>query len=69
MMARIKVGSGVTGAVHYILGEGRDPVTGEVKILAADQRTRVDWIHIPDNHRMGTLVQSTERPATPLIVP
>jgi Ti-type conjugative transfer relaxase TraA len=44
MMARIHVGRGVTGAVHYILGEGRDPVTGEVKILAAQQSSRVDWI-------------------------
>jgi Ti-type conjugative transfer relaxase TraA len=44
MIAHINVGRGVTGAVHYILGEGRDAVTGEVKTLAAGESTRVDWI-------------------------
>jgi Ti-type conjugative transfer relaxase TraA len=44
MIPRIKVGRGVTGAVKYILGEGRDPVTNEPKELAPDQKTRVEWI-------------------------
>jgi uncharacterized protein (DUF1778 family) len=44
MIPRIKVGSGFTGAVRYILGEGRDPFTGDLKKLVPEQETRVDWI-------------------------
>jgi hypothetical protein len=44
MIPRIKVGRGITGAVRYILGEGRDPVTGDTKDLAPGQTTRVDWV-------------------------
>ena len=31
MNPRLNVGKGVTGAVRYVLGEGRDPKTGELK--------------------------------------
>jgi Ti-type conjugative transfer relaxase TraA len=44
MIARVKVGRGVTGAVRYVLGEGRDAVTGDLKTLADGESTRVDWI-------------------------
>jgi Ti-type conjugative transfer relaxase TraA len=44
MIPRIIVGRGVTGAVRYILGEGRDAVTGDLKILGDSENTRVDWI-------------------------
>lgn len=44
MITRIKVGKGVSGAVRYVLSEGRDLVTGEFKQLAAGQETRVAWI-------------------------
>ena len=44
MITRCKVGKGITGAVRYILGEGRDPETGELNALADGEETRVDWI-------------------------
>jgi Ti-type conjugative transfer relaxase TraA len=40
---RIHVGNGVTGAVRYVFGEGRDPVTGELKGPAPDGKSRVEW--------------------------
>lgn len=43
MIPRIKVGRGVTGAVRYIMGEGRDALTGDLKVLEADEKTRVAW--------------------------
>jgi hypothetical protein len=43
MIPRCRVGSGVTGAVRYILGEGRHPETGEPKKLGPDQISRVAW--------------------------
>lgn len=44
MIPRCTVGRGVTGAVRYILGEGRDPETGELAVLAAGQTSRVAWV-------------------------
>ena len=44
MNPRLNVGKGVTGAVRYALGEGRDPKTGELKDRPEDGSTRVDWI-------------------------
>jgi Ti-type conjugative transfer relaxase TraA len=44
MIPRIKVGRGVTGAVRYIMGEGRDVLTGDLKTLDAGESTRVAWI-------------------------
>src|SRR5271156_2996659 len=44
MNPRINVGKGVTGAVRYALGEGRDPKTGELNELAPGEDSRVDWI-------------------------
>jgi hypothetical protein len=44
VIARVKVGKGVSGAVRYILGEGRDPVTGDPKEAAPEKERRVDWI-------------------------
>ena len=44
MIPRMKVGKGVTGAVRYVLGEGRDPKTGELKPSPANGNTRVDWM-------------------------
>jgi Ti-type conjugative transfer relaxase TraA len=44
MIPRINVGAGATGAVRYVLGEGRDPDTGELKALVAGSESRVAWI-------------------------
>ena len=44
MTPRINVGRGVTGAVRYVVGQGRDPKTGQVKELAAGEKSRVAWI-------------------------
>src|SRR3954453_4621950 len=44
MIPRMKVGKGVSGAVRYVLGEGRDPKTGELKPSPAAGETRVDWM-------------------------
>ena len=44
MIPRCKVGKGVTGAVRYILGEGRHPETGDPRKIGPDQISRVDWI-------------------------
>jgi Ti-type conjugative transfer relaxase TraA len=43
MITRCKIGKGVTGAVRYIFGEGRDPDSGELYALADGEETRVDW--------------------------
>ena len=32
----MKVGKGVTGAVRYVFGQGRDPKTGELKDAVPD---------------------------------
>src|SRR3954471_10293574 len=45
MTPRLNTGKGVSGAVRYALGQGRDPKTGELKPQAANQNeSRVDWI-------------------------
>ena len=44
MNPRINVGKGVTGAVNYVLGEGRDPKTGELLPDPLDGSSRVAWI-------------------------
>jgi Ti-type conjugative transfer relaxase TraA len=44
MNPRLNVGKGVTGAVRYALGPGRDSKTGELKQPANDDKSRVDWI-------------------------
>jgi len=44
MIPRCRVGKGVTGAVRYILGEGRHPETGNPKKIGPDQISRVGWI-------------------------
>ena len=44
MNPRINVGKGVTGAVRYVFGPGRDPKTGELKQAPVDGQSRVDWI-------------------------
>jgi Ti-type conjugative transfer relaxase TraA len=41
MIPRCTVGKGVTGAVRYILGEGRDPETGKPRPKPASGRSRV----------------------------
>ncbi len=43
MITRCKIGKGITGAVRYIFGEGRDPDSGELHFLADGEPTRVDW--------------------------
>jgi Ti-type conjugative transfer relaxase TraA len=43
MITRCKIGKGITGAVRYIFGEGRDPDSGELNTLADGEITRVDW--------------------------
>ncbi len=44
MIVRCVIGRGVTGAVWYILGEGRHPETGELLVLPNGQPSRVAWI-------------------------
>jgi ATP-dependent exoDNAse (exonuclease V) alpha subunit len=44
MNPRLNVGKGVTGAVRYVLGQGRDPKTGELKELAPGEQSRVAWM-------------------------
>src|SRR4051812_15898093 len=45
MNPRLNVGKGVTGAVRYVLSEGRDGETGELKPAAANEnQRRVAWI-------------------------
>src|ERR1700730_17953150 len=44
MNTRINVGRGVTGAVRYVLGQGRDPKTGALKELMPGDESRVEWI-------------------------
>jgi hypothetical protein len=41
MIPRINVGKGVTGAVHYVLGEGKGRGNDD---LAPGEQSRVDWI-------------------------
>jgi Ti-type conjugative transfer relaxase TraA len=43
MIPRCKVGKGVTGAVRYILGEGRHPETGDPRKIGPDEISRVEW--------------------------
>jgi AAA domain/Relaxase/Mobilisation nuclease domain len=40
---RITIGKGITGAVNYARGEGRDPVTLELKTLAPGEQSRVEF--------------------------
>jgi Ti-type conjugative transfer relaxase TraA len=44
MNPRINVGRGVTGAVRYVFGEGRDPVTMQFKPRPEDGSSRVEWV-------------------------
>jgi AAA domain-containing protein/relaxase-like protein len=44
MNPRINVGRGVTGAVNYVFGPGRDPKTGHLKPEPEDGQSRVKWI-------------------------
>jgi Ti-type conjugative transfer relaxase TraA len=44
MIPRCVVGRGVTGAVKYILGEGRDRATGKLETLGPGEKSRVEWI-------------------------
>ena len=44
MIPRCTVGKGITGAARYILGEGRDPKTGQLRRKSADAGSRVAWI-------------------------
>ena len=44
MNPRITTGKGVSGAVRYVFGEGRDPKTGELKPAAAEGESRVAWM-------------------------
>jgi hypothetical protein len=44
MTPRLKTGKGVAGAVRYVLGEGRDHKTGELKALLSGEQSRVAWM-------------------------
>ena len=44
MIPRCTVGRGITGAVRYVLGEGRDPETGTPRRLPANAASRVTWV-------------------------
>src|SRR5215471_13360684 len=57
MIARLKVGKGVTGAVRYALGEGRDPKTMQPRNEPAGDRSRVDWI---SGMNVGFAVETAE---------
>jgi AAA domain/Relaxase/Mobilisation nuclease domain len=43
MNPRIRIGRGITGAVRYVLGNGRDPETGRF-VQRADGKSRVLWV-------------------------
>ncbi len=43
MIPRCNVGAGITGAVRYVLGEGRDPATGRTRNLSGGEQSRVTW--------------------------
>jgi Ti-type conjugative transfer relaxase TraA len=40
---RITIGKGITGAINYARGEGRDPVTRQLNKLAPGEKSRVEW--------------------------
>jgi Relaxase/Mobilisation nuclease domain len=40
---RVTIGKGITGAVNYARGEGRDPVTRELNKLVPGKESRVEW--------------------------
>lgn len=44
MNPRINIGRGVTGAVNYVFGPGRDPKSGHIKPEPEDGSSRVKWI-------------------------
>ena len=44
MVPRLNTGKGVSGAVRYVLGQGRDPKTGELRPPAANDDSRVVWM-------------------------
>ena len=44
MTPRINVGRGVTGAVRYVFGPGRDPKTGQFNAVDPDAPSRVEWV-------------------------
>ena len=44
MIPRCTVGKGITGAVRYILGEGRDPDTGRLRAAPGKAGGRVAWV-------------------------
>src|ERR1700690_4193765 len=45
MIPRLNTGKGVSGAIRYVLGQGRDAKTGELKPEAANENeSRVDWV-------------------------
>jgi hypothetical protein len=44
MIPRLNVGTGVTGAARYALGEGNDPQTKRPRKEPANDRSRVEWI-------------------------
>jgi Ti-type conjugative transfer relaxase TraA len=41
--SRITIGKGVSGAVRYAMGEGRDPVTRQLRKLAPGEKSRVEF--------------------------
>lgn len=44
MIPRCKIGRGVSGAVRYALGEGKDPATGRPRSEPKNDQSRVAWI-------------------------
>jgi hypothetical protein len=44
MIPKITTGRSITGAMRYVLGEGRERETGELKTLAQGEPSRVAWI-------------------------
>src|SRR4051794_12174135 len=57
VMPRLQTGKGVSGAVRYVMGEGRDPRTGELKELAPGAQSRVAWV---GGVNLGFAIESRE---------
>lgn len=58
MIPHIVKGSGISGAVRYVMGEGNDKDTGRPRGLVADKDSRVAWI---DGQGFGFPIDSAER--------
>ena len=58
MIPRCKVGRGISGAVRYALGEGKDPATGRTRKEPKGEQSRVAWT---SGQNFGWPIDSPER--------